>query len=68
MNTVKAIQFERDLFIDGTHRVKAGDVRPLSELPLDHVACALRLGYATQIDVPDDKPADKPKPPAKPAK
>lgn len=64
---MKAIRFDRTMLIDGTHRVKAGDVVPAADLPADHVASVLRLGYAVEIDVPDPKPADKPaeKQPAK---
>lgn len=61
---MKVIEFAKDIVLDGI-KVKAGDVRPLSELPLDHVACAVRLGYATQIDTPEPEPAkaeSKPQP------
>lgn len=60
---MKAIKFDREILIDGAIRVKAGEVKPLAELPVDHVASLKRLGYATEIDTPEPetvKPADKP--------
>lgn len=57
---VKAIQFNRDMLIDGARRVRAGEVVPAADLPADHVAGVLRLGYATETTLPDPKPADKP--------
>lgn len=53
---MKMIQFDREILIDGAILVKAGDLRPLAELPVDHVASLKRLGYATEIDTPSPEP------------
>lgn len=65
---MKVIRFNRPMLIDGDRRVQDGEEVPAVDLPADHVASVLRLGYATEIDVPDPKPAaDQPaaKQPAK---
>ncbi len=61
---MKMILFDREILIDGAIRVKAGDTRPLADLPVDHIASLKRLGYATEIDTPEPEPTkagDKPK-------